>query len=328
MPDDKKIIFVFTRDRPLVLEDTLSQLKNTIYSVFIIDDSFHESNQNNNRELLKHIPNGIYYGKNEFNNSSISHNLISSGYNSVYRQLGNKEWNLGYARNYALFLSHIHNANKVLFIDDDIVIPKEEIIINSFELLEQFNFVGASIGGMFDDSLLGYISTDLGLIDNDERTLSGGFLAFNRKAIRFPFLNIYNEDWIWLFLHSDDEKYLQTECVIQKNTNPYIGYENKILFQEYGEIFIIGILMAKRKSNFELLSSKSLWENVIQKRKVYLLELYNFAKRSNQKDFPIMIKWLLQNYSQYESSYFSEKFLYLENIKQKFEKQIQINTNK
>ena len=220
MPNDKKIIFVFTKDRPIILEETLNQLKKITDGVFIIDDSFHESNQKDNRELLKHIPNGIYYGKNEFDESALSYDLVSYEFNSVYRQLGNKDWNLGYARNYALFLSQIHNASKVLFIDDDIVIPKEEIINNSFELLEQFNFVGASIGGMIDDSLLGYISNDLGLIDNDERTLSGGFLAFNRKAIRFPFLNIYNEDWIWLFLHSDDEKSLQTEYVLQKITNP------------------------------------------------------------------------------------------------------------
>ena len=327
MPNDKKIIFVFTRDRPLVLEDTLSQLKNTIYSVIIIDDSFHESNQNNNRKLLKNVPNGIYYGKNEFDESALSHNLVSFELNTVYRQLGNKEWNLGYARNYALFLSQIHNASKVLFIDDDIVIPKEEIINNSFELLERFNFVGASIGGMIDDSLLGYISNDLGLIDNDERTLSGGFLAFNRKKIRFPFLNIYNEDWIWLFLHSHDEKHIQSQCVIQKNTNPYIGYENKILFQEYGEIFIKGILIAKRKSNFQLLSSKIFWDNVIKERNVYLSELYDFAKISNQKDFQTMIEWLLQNYPKYESFYFSEKYRNLLNIKQKFEKHIQLNIN-
>ena len=327
MSNDKKIIFVFTKDRPLILKDTLSQIINTDISMFIIDDSFHESNQKNNRELLKHIPNGIYSGKKEFNEFAISHNLVLNGFSSVYRELGNKEWNLGYARNYALFLSQIYNANKVLFIDDDIEIPNEKIIVNSFELLEQFNFVGASIGGMIDDSLLGYISNDLGLIDNDERTLSGGFLAFNRKKIRFPFLNIYNEDWIWLFLHSNDEKYLQTECVIQKNTNPYIGYENKILFQEYGEIFIKGILLAKRKSNFELLSSKSFWENVIQERKVYLSELYDFANISNQKDFQTMIKWLLQNYSQYESCYFSKKIRDLLNIKQKFEKHIQLNIN-
>jgi hypothetical protein len=327
MSNHKKIIFVFTKDRPKVFGETLSQLKNFDDSVIIIDDSFYESNQKSNRELLKHVPNAIYYGKNEFNESEITHNLMSNGFNSIYRQLGNEEWNLGYARNYALFLSKIYNANKALFIDDDIVIPKEEIIINSFKLLERFNFVGATIGGMIDDSLLGYISNELGLIDTYERTLSGGFLAFNPNKIKFPFLNIYNEDWIWLFLHSHEEKYLQPECVIQKNTNPYIGYEKKILFQEYGEIFIKGILIAKGKSNFEILPSKSFWENVIQERKVYLSALYDFAKISNKKDLQTMIKWLLQNYSQYESIYFSEKFRDFLNNKQKFEKEIQLNTN-
>ena len=327
MSNHKKVIFVFTKDKPKVFGETLSQLKNFDDRVIIIDDSFYESNQKSNRELLKHVPNAIYYGKNEFNESEITHNLMSNGFNFIYRQLGNEEWNLGYARNYALFLSKIYNANKVLFIDDDIVIPKEEIIINSFKLLEQFNFVGATIAGMIDDSLLGHISNELGLIDTYERTLSGGFLAFNPKKIRFPFLNIYNEDWIWLFLHSHEEKYLQLEFVIQKKTNPYIGYENKILFQEYGEIFIKGILIAKGKSNFEILPSKSFWENVIQERKVYLSELYDFAKISNRKDLQTMIKWLLQNYFQYESIYFSEKFRDFLNNKQKFEKHIQFNIN-
>jgi len=269
--------------------------------------------------VLKLLPNANYYGKSEFIESAILHNLESQKYNSIYKQLGDAEWNLGYARNYALFLSKIHNAYKVLFMDDDIVIPKEEIINNSFSLLEQFDFVGTNIGGMIDDSILGHISNDIGFKDTDERNMSGGFLAFNPKRIRFPFLNIYNEDWIWLFLHSNEEKYLQPDFVIQKYSDPYFDYENKILFQEYGEIIISGILLAKEKENFELLTLKIFWESVIGERKFYISKLYELAKISKRKDLTVMIKWLLQNYSQYGSCYFSECFNDYLNVKQKFE---------
>jgi hypothetical protein len=314
----KDLIFIFTKDRPEVLKETLIHLKNLTNQLLIIDDSYYEYNQTNNRELLSLFPNAIYYGKCEFDETAKSYNIGSTKYKSVFRQLGNAEWNLGYARNYALFLTRINNADKVLFMDDDIIIPNTEIVHNSFNLLEKFDFVGANIGGMIDDSIIGRISDDMGLIDNDERAFSGGFLAFNPKKIKHPFLNIYNEDWIWLFLHSNENKYLQSECVLQNYSNPYLGFNEKILFQEYGEIVISGILVAKEKVKFELLTSKLFWESIVIERKSYLSKLYELAILSNKDEFTTMINWLLQNYSKCETYNYSELIFNYLNDKETF----------
>lgn len=305
----KELIFIFTKDRPEVLKETLIHLKSFNIQLFIIDDSYYEDNQTNNRELLSLFPNAIYYGKSEFEESANSYNIDSTKYKSVFRQLGNAEWNLGFARNYALFLTRINNFDKVLFMDDDIIIPNTEVVHNSFNLLEKYDFVGTNIGGMIDDSIIGRISNDMGLIDNDERAFSGGFLAFNPKTVKYPFVNIYNEDWIWLFLHTKENKYLQSGCVIQNYSNPFLGFNEKILFQEYGEIVISGILVAKDKVKFELLTSNLFWESIVIERKSFLSKLYELAILSNKDEFSTIINWLLQYYSKYESYNYSEFIL-------------------
>lgn len=304
----KEIIFIFTKDRPNVLKETLDHLKNFTDRLFIIDDSFYELNQRSNRELISFFPNAIYSGKYEFDESIRLCNIDLNKSKSIYRQLGNAEWNLGFARNYALLLTRINNIERVLFMDDDIIIPNNDIIISSFNLLEKYDFIGTNIGGMVDDSILGHISTDLGLIDDFERAFSGGFLAFNSKIVKLPFLNIYNEDWIWLFLHSNEKKHLQPKCVIQNYFNPYEKFKEKIIFQEYGEIIVTGIVLAKKEGDLELLMSNVFWERVIIERKGYVMELYEFAKISNKTNIVAMIDWLLQNCFKFESEFFSECF--------------------
>jgi hypothetical protein len=123
-----------------------------------------------------------------------------------------------------------------------------------------------------------------------------------------PFINIYNEDWIWLFLHLNEKKYLQTESVEQKYSNPYINYKEKITFQEFGEIIIIGILKLKEKQNFNFMTSDVFWTKILDERKIYLTELYNIAAAQNKIEILEIIRWLQENYGQFDSLIFTELF--------------------
>lgn len=304
-----EIIFIFTKDSPDQLKVSLNHLTNLSIRLFIIDDSFQKLNQAKNKELSSTYSNVLYYGKNEFD-ETVKTSVIDLNENGlVFRQLGNNEWNLGYARNFALLISKINNANKVLFLDDDIIIPNTEIVFNTFKLLDQYDFVGANIIGMIDDSIMGHISNDLELIDTDERTLSGGFLAFNFKKIKHPFINVYNEDWIWLFFHSNETKFLQSEGVFQNDYNPYLGYKEKILFQEIGEIIITGILSLNRYDSRTFTSSDVFWINIIKERRNYLIELYEIAVNLANNEIIEMINLVINYLDKINSQFFLELFL-------------------
>jgi hypothetical protein len=77
MPINKELIFIFTKDRPTILKESLNHLKNFADRLFVIDDSYYEFNQTENRKLLSLFPNVIYYGKCEFEELIKLHNIIS-----------------------------------------------------------------------------------------------------------------------------------------------------------------------------------------------------------------------------------------------------------
>lgn len=304
----KEAIFIFTKDRPDVLTKTLSYINNLAIRKYIIDDSFQEINQAANKKLTSIHSNIFYCGQNEYDEFIRLYNIDTDKFKSILRKVGTSEWNLGYARNFALLFSKAIDVYKALFVDDDIAILDISLIFNTFSLLENYNFVGANIDGMTDDSIIGFISQDLGIINDNERTLSGGFLAFKPQKIRMPFINVYNEDWIWLLLHSNEDKHLQKNSVFQNMSNPYFDFKDKIIFQEIGEIIFTGISMLNEKKEFRFLISDVFWEKVLNKRKIYLTKLYNNAAIKKKRDLMEMIKWVQDYYKEIDNHIFSELF--------------------
>lgn len=304
----KSAIFIFTKDRPDKLKSGLSSVSNIDYRIFVIDDSTVETNRLINQQLLNK-KNQIYLGKDSYNDFLYRHRIEIPEFSFLLRPPGSNDWNLGYARNFALVFSKSLSLENVLFMDDDIQVLSLDVVEILFEALKSYKFTGANIVGLVDDSVLGHIATDLDI--HNERMLSGGFMAFNPNAISDYFLNIYNEDWIWLFLQLKGEKYLQTKEVVQELKNPLEAYEGKIVFQEFGEIVLDGILGLFDNLSNEALSDIIFWERILYERDEYLKKLIrasankgltNYMKiityvQSNSKHFrPLDFKSLLEEY--------------------------------
>src|ERR1035437_8572337 len=245
----KEAIFIFTKDRPETLNKTLDSIQHVQYTKFVIDDSVKPENLKSVSQICNEYPNCIYLGKMEFNQFTSSQGIDFPKFDFLLREVGSMEWNLGYARNFALLYSKYLGLEKVLFTDDDIQVPYLKLIEELFQSINNYQFVGANILGLVDDSALGHIATDLGI--NNERMLSGGFMVFNPNKIEHFFLNNYNEDWIWLFLQLKEKEYLQTGEVFQELTNPLTSYKTKVIFQEFGEIALDGILDLFKEASYD-----------------------------------------------------------------------------
>jgi hypothetical protein len=321
---DKEAIFIFTRDRPQVLSKTLNSLQDTIYRKHVIDDSHSISNRKAVRNLCARYPNVIYLGESEFDHFVIKHNINFPEFNFLLRKVGDIEWNLGYARNFALLYAKSKNFEKVLFSDDDIHVPRLKLIDELFQSIKDYQFVGANISGLVDDSILGHIATEIGILN--ERMLSGGFMIFDPRKIDQYFLNNYNEDWIWLFLQLNNRKYLQTGEVFQQLSNPLESYKNKVLFQEFGEIALDGILeIYKDGSSHDELSQISFWERMLKERLEYLNLLTEKAIAANKQTSIEIIKFIIDNRHKFEAITFKnlfEKFFYNRNFFQKLYKSL------
>jgi len=299
-------IFIFTKDRPETLTKTLASIQALSYSKYVIDDSVKGENQKRVIELCNSHSNCNYLGKEAFSEFTQRHKIDLFKYDFLVRTPGSPEWNLGYARNFALLYSKSLCLEKVLFSDDDIQVPDLDLIEKLFQLIKNYQFVGAHITGLVDDSVLGHIATDIGI--RNERMLSGGFMVFAPFNIDDFFLNNYNEDWIWLFLQLVNRKYLQIGEVYQEVTNPLINYKNKIIFQEYGEIALDGLLHLYPSGTFEDLASLEFWQKMIAERKEYLNSLIAISLEKKEKSYAEIIEYVKANSNDLTATIFSNLF--------------------
>lgn len=299
-------IFIFTKDRPATLNKTLASIQTISYSKYVIDDSVSSDNQECVSKLCKQYSNCNYLGKEQFKKFVSENKIESSKFNFLLRELGSTEWNLGYARNFALLYSKSIHANKVLFMDDDIQVPNLRLLDDLFQSIKDFQFVGANITGLVDDSALGHIATDLGIFN--ERMLSGGFMVFNPNVIDQYFLNNYNEDWIWLFLQLQGKEYLQTGEVFQELSNPLADFQNKILFQEHGEIALDGILNLVKEGSYDSLVELSFWRRMLDERREYLSLLSEKAKEKSMSEYIEIIDWVMNHSTNLKAEIFANLF--------------------
>jgi hypothetical protein len=298
-------IFIFTKDKPRSLKSTLNSINSSSHKVFIIDDSTRKENIESTRHLLNDT-NHQYFGKKEFVLFTRCNKIDSQRFSFLLRELGNVNWNLGYARNFALLIAKSLHLNRVLFMDDDIIVHSPTQIDTLFSLLGKCDFAGAHISGLVDDSILGHIATELGIYN--ERMLSGGFMAFNPFKIQHYFLNNYNEDWIWLFLHLNIKRHIQTSEVFQSISNPFHNYKRKILFQEFGETALDGILDLYREKSYESLASEIFWQRMIKERMDYLNYLFDCSASKDLIDNMKIIKYVIVNSNAVDPKSFTNLF--------------------
>lgn len=303
---NSEVIFIFTKDRPDILNKTLNSIQDAPFANYVIDDSVSLSNRKSTSLLCNSRPNITYLGREQFNEFTIRHQIDFPKFDFLLREVGNEEWNLGYARNFALLYSKSIQSEKVLFTDDDIQVPNPKLIEELFRTINNYQFVGANILGLVDDSVLGHIATDIGIVN--ERMLSGGFMVFNPNKIDHFFLNNYNEDWIWLFLQLKSENYLQTGEVFQEITDPLTNYQSKVLFQEFGEIALDGILDLFKNGSYDSLAQISFWERLVRERKDYLDLLIANAVAAEMKNYVDIIEWIKSNSKNLNSAVFKNLF--------------------
>ncbi len=302
----KAAIFIFTRDRPDTLRVTLDSIQLAPYTKYIIDDSAIKQNQTAVSELCNSFQKCIYLGRSEFQEFVVARQIDLPRFDFLLKPPGSIEWNLGFSRNFALVYSKALGLDKVLFTDDDIRIADLKLIEELFEAIESYKFVGANILGLVDDSILGHIATDLGIFN--ERMLSGGFLVFNPNTIEYFFLNNYNEDWIWLFLQLQGDEYLQLGEVFQELTDPFANYKSKVIFQEFGEIALDGVLDLYKGISYDNLVELSFWERILTERGGYLHELLEKSTAKNNREGCLIIKYVIANSKNFKPETFQNLF--------------------
>ncbi|MBX2980262.1 MAG: hypothetical protein KF905_13285 [Flavobacteriales bacterium] len=208
-------IFIFTRDSPRRVAKCLEGISATPHRRFVVDDSSEPQHRDEVKELCVTLGHE-YLGGIEYERFLNERRISKADFSFLVREPGFPEWNLGFARNYALLKAHSIGLDRVLFMDDDIQVPAISLIDEFFQRVGSTSFVGAKVDGAVDLSLLGHIAAEAGMTNPE--MLSGGFLAFNPATVTEHFVNVYNEDWIWLLLQVNRQNFTQHGSVIQDYT--------------------------------------------------------------------------------------------------------------
>lgn len=263
----KHAIYIFTCNRPQKLECLFLEIcssQKEKHSIYVIDDSNkREKSEENNRIADKHY-NTKYLGMRQYLDFyKISERLQD-------RQiLGDVTWNLGIARNFALDHSISLGYEKVLFIDDDISNIDHRKINEGFSVLNKDSFVSCILKGVEDNSIIGHIAKHVGVIDDGDKMLSGGFLFFSPPSISNRFFNVYNEDWILQLLEKQKKKIILPYSVYHNIDQDVNWTLDQAIFQELGELVVEGLL----ENENALFMNNLFWDAIIENRVKFIQEI-------------------------------------------------------
>lgn len=268
----KRGIFIFVKDRTENIDRLMATLQPLQLDLFVIDDSFDPSSSKVIREIVCRWQ-AIYVNAEYYDKFLWVLNIREDNYKFLIRKPGRFDWNLGYVRNLALLICKSLQFEEIAFFDDDIVPDSQEQILDLFNQLSTYNFVGARISGLVDDSIIGHIARKFGATPESD-LLSGGCLFFCPEKISGHFLNIYNEDWIWLLFNSGQFNFKFHGDIYHLIKDPFDQAVEKVKFQEFGEIFLNGI---QNQNNLDStnLESQVYWTSIIESRRNYLTFLGN-----------------------------------------------------
>jgi glycosyltransferase involved in cell wall biosynthesis len=99
-------------------------------------------------------------------------------------------------RNLGLLVAILTGWERIVFLDDDIVLPRPSDLAAAAGLLTHHAVVGLANAGMPDNSVVCHALRDVGA--TQDVFIGGGALVVGEAAFSSFFPNIYNEDWFFL----------------------------------------------------------------------------------------------------------------------------------
>lgn len=302
---------------PRRLEVTLPKLVSAAAAsdydtIVVLDDSIEQDGELNVEAIVASCSSrGIhldYHGPRDQQMQFGSAELLQSVHPWL-SSLRSSRWTLGHNRNYAILLALLRNWKSVLFVDDDIHVSTPSTLRRALQAVKYNNIVSANIVGRTDHSIVGYI------FEEEAETLkpvftSGSFMAINLDQYvgshQTPFMNVYNEDWIWIMLQnfgdrahvpSEDSKplevtqleHFESEQEPPSRTDGWdsivrwqdilgeVREEERYKFQERGEILMEGIYKLLRDERTSYATHFS-WQSTIEGRRKKIQRILSFQK--------------------------------------------------
>ncbi|RSM90400.1 hypothetical protein DMH04_02690 [Kibdelosporangium aridum] len=122
-------------------------------------------------------------------------------------------------RNLGLLLAQVAGWERIVFLDDDISVPRAADLNDAAGLLDYYTGAGLAIGGFPDNSVVCHAFRDAG--GKQDTFIGGGALAIGQRSYSSFFPDIYNEDWFFLLEEKTLSPSASTGKVVQAAYDPY-----------------------------------------------------------------------------------------------------------
>jgi hypothetical protein len=167
-------------------------------------------------------------------------------------------------RNLGLVLAHLAGWRRIVFLDDDITIPRPTDLLDAARLLDAYYGVGLAIGGFPDNSVVCHAYREVG--GEQDTFIGGGALAVRTDIVDSFFPNIYNEDWFFLLDDAGLRPSAVTGQAIQLPYDPFKD-DRRARSEELGDTLAEGIFALLDNDQKVQNADKIYWADFLEDRR-------------------------------------------------------------
>jgi hypothetical protein len=150
----------------------------------------------------------------------------------------NRRTDTSIKRNLGLLLAEVAGWERIVFLDDDITVPRPDDLLDAAGLLASHAAVGLANGGYPDNSVVCHAYREAG--GPQDTFIGGGALAVGAASFTSFFPNIYNEDWFFLL---DDDRLRPSTVTGLAVQSPYDPFSDvrRARSEELGDCLAEGV---------------------------------------------------------------------------------------
>lgn len=182
-------------------------------------------------------------------------------------------------RNLGLLIAWVAGWERIVFLDDDIVVPNSLDLRRAAALTDNYAGAGLNIEGYPDNSVVCHAYREAG--GAQDVFVGGGALAVHTRSTSSFFPNIYNEDWFFLL---GDEKLRPTAVAgvaIQQEYDPF-DIDERARMEEFGDVLAEGLFWLLDEGRPLGDADAAYWRQYLARRIKFILETTDMTSRTEQ----------------------------------------------
>jgi glycosyltransferase involved in cell wall biosynthesis len=181
-----------------------------------------------------------------------------------------RDTDLSFKRNLGLLFALLAGWQRIVFLDDDIVVPEPEDLRRAAGLLHRYPAVGLGLAGFPDNSVVCHANRAVGRFQ--ETFIGGGAMAVDVGRMNSFFPNIYNEDWFFLLGGRKTGKFGVVGRADQSEYDPYRSVE-RALSEEFGDCLAEGLYALLDAGHFSRSAMKEYWSEFLVARRALINDI-------------------------------------------------------